>query len=121
MGRLKTKKQFRHRRHLRLRNKIKGTAERPRMAVFRSLKHIYVQFVDDDLGHTLCAVSTRDKEFHDNRTVATLNGVETLGRRAGETAKEKGITKVVFDCGGFTYGSRIKKMADAARAAGLEF
>ena len=121
MGRLKTKKMYRHRRHQRLRNKIRGTAERPRMAVFRTLKHMYVQFIDDDKGHTICSISTLDADIKEQQIRPTMTGAEDIGRIAGERAKDNGITEIVFDKGGFTYGSRIKVLADAARKAGLKF
>ena len=97
MGRLKTLEQYRRRRHQRLRRKIRGSAERPRMVVCRSLQHLYVQFIDDDAGHTLCSVSTLDRDVKKQNIRSTREGAEVIGRIAGERAKEKGITEVVCD------------------------
>lgn len=115
---VKSLKEYRVRRHLRLRKKIKGTAECPRMSVFVSNKHIYVQFIDDAASKTLASASTVM-----GKTDAKLN-VETakkVGVMAAQAAQEKGISQVVFDRGGFTFHGRIKAMADAAREAGLKF
>ena len=115
-----TKQLARKRRHFRIRKKLRGTAERPRMCVYVSNKHFYVQFIDDDASRTLVEVSTVGKnapvEAKHNRAAA-----KELGKLAGERAKEKGISRVVFDRGGFAYGTRIRELADAAREAGLEF
>lgn len=108
----KTKKEFRVRRHLRVRNKVSGTAERPRMAVFRSNKRIAVQFIDDDAHVTLAGVTTNGKN---------AEAAKALGTKAAETAKGKGIETVVFDRGGFAFGSNLKALADSAREAGLKF
>lgn len=118
---LETRSDYRKRRHLRLRQKVHGTVERPRMAVFVSNRHLYVQFIDDDAGHTLASCSSHDSALgplkgRKNRAVAA-----ELGRLAAEKALEKGIRKVVFDRGGFAYKGRIAVLADAARKAGLEF
>ena len=110
---LKNKADYRKRRHLRLRNKVHGTAERPRMAVYVSNRYIYVQVIDDDAQKTLCSVSS----LGDNCTVETA---KTLGAKVASVAKEKEISKVVFDRGGFSFGSRLRALADAAREAGLE-
>lgn len=109
---IKTKKDFRVRRHMRVRNKISGTAERPRMAVFRSNKRIEVQFIDDDAAITLAGVSSKGKN---------AEAAKELGARAAEVAKSKGISKVVFDRGGFAFGNNLKTLADSAREAGLSF
>lgn len=113
-------REYRERRHRRLRQKVAGSAARPRMAVATTAKHIYVQFIDDDLGHTLASVSTLDKEL---RTQAKGNvaGATLLGKVAAERAQAVGITQVVFDRGGYTYHGKIKSIAEAARAAGLQF
>ncbi|WP_041076694.1 50S ribosomal protein L18 [Thermotoga caldifontis] len=110
------------RRHLRIRKKIKGTPERPRLAVFRSEKHIYAQIIDDTKGHTLVAASTLDKELR-GKLVKTYNveAAKEVGRLIAQRALSLGIKKVVFDRGGFKYHGRIKALADAAREAGLEF
>lgn len=114
-----TKKEYRQRRHLRLRKKIAGTAERPRMSVFLSNRHLYVQFIDDGASRTIAQCSTQGEAIG-----AAKNNAETakkLGQLAAQAAIEKGIKEVVFDRGGFTYGGRIKVLADAAREAGLKF
>ncbi len=106
--------------HERIRSRVQGTPERPRLAVFRSLKHIYAQVIDDAHGRTLAAAGTAEK----NSAVASggnVAGAKEIGKLIAERAKAKGITKVVFDRGGFMYHGRIKALADAAREAGLEF
>lgn len=112
--------QSRRRRHFRVRKKISGTAERPRLAVFRSSGHIYAQAIDDVNGRTLAAASTMEKDL---RTGATGNveAAKKVGRLVAERAKAVGITSVVFDRGGFHYHGRVAALADAAREAGLEF
>lgn len=113
------KKAIRIRIHKRIRSKISGTAERPRLAVFRSVKHIYAQVIDDAAGHTLAAASSGEKgASFDGGNVA---GAKEVGRLVAERAKEKGIKTIVFDRGGYQYHGRIKALADAAREAGLEF
>ena len=115
----KTQKQYRERRHRRLRQKVQGTAERPRMSVFVSNQHFYVQFIDDAAAKTLAAVSTLAGALKGARLNAET--AQALGREAAEAAKAKGIAVVVFDRGGFAYGRRLKALADAAREAGLKF
>ncbi len=107
-----SKKDLRIRRHFRVRNKVSGTAERPRMAVFRSNKRLEVQFIDDDAHVTLAGVSINGKN---------AEAAKTIGVRAAEAAKGKGIETVVFDRGGFRFGSNLKTLADSAREAGLKF
>ena len=109
---IKTKKEYRIRRHMRVRNKVTGTAERPRMAVYRSNKRIQVQFIDDDARITLAGVSAAGKN---------AETAKALGTRAAEAARAKGIETVVFDRGGFAFGSNLKALADSAREAGLKF
>ncbi|MBM3736202.1 MAG: 50S ribosomal protein L18 [Acidobacteria bacterium] len=104
--------------HTRIRKKIAGTGERPRMAVHRSLKHISVQVIDDRQGVTLAAASSREKGAAAGGNVA---GAKAVGKLAAERALEKGIKRIVFDRGGYLYHGRIKAVADAAREAGLEF
>jgi large subunit ribosomal protein L18 len=113
------KKVIRERIHKRIRKKINGTPERPRLAVFRSVKHIYAQIIDDRAGRTLAAASSNEKgaEF-DGGNVA---GAKEVGRRVAERAKAAGINSVVFDRGGYLYHGRVKALADAAREGGLEF
>jgi large subunit ribosomal protein L18 len=113
------KKEIRTRVHHRIRRKVQGTAERPRLAVFRSLAHIYAQVIDDSQGKTVASASSADKS---NRTNGgNLAAAKAIGKAVAERAKEQGVTKVVFDRGGYQYHGRIKALADAARAAGLEF
>jgi large subunit ribosomal protein L18 len=110
------------RRRHRVRRFIRGTAERPRLTVFRSHKHIYAQVIDDASGRTLASASTRDRELRDgvgfggNRQAA-----EAIGRAVAERARAAGVTQVCFDRGGFRYHGRVAALADAARSAGLEF
>jgi len=118
---LDTKTDYRKRRHLRLRKKVKGTAERPRMSVFLSNQHIYVQFIDDAAEQTVSAVSTAGKEQTGSIKGTGVARAQEIGRLAAQAAKAKGITEVVFDRGGFRFGGRIKALADAAREAGLKF
>lgn len=113
------KNEIRLRIHSRIRERVKGSPERPRLAVYRSLKHIYVQVIDDRAGRTLVAASSKDKDAKiDGGNIA---GAQAIGRAIADRAKEKGITKVVFDRGGYLYHGRVKALADAARQAGLEF
>jgi large subunit ribosomal protein L18 len=105
-------------RHDRLRKKISGTPERPRLAVFRSLKHIYAQIIDDSTGTTLCAASSQEKSLE---TKGNAEGAKQVGTTLAQRAKEKGINAVVFDRGGFRYHGRVARLADGAREAGLEF
>ena len=114
-----TKSEHRVRRHRRVRKKILGTPQRPRLAVFRSNKHIYVQIIDDIGGRTLVSSSTVEGELRAGAT-ATVDAAKTVGRLAGERAKAAGISTVVFDRGGFKYHGRVAAVADGAREAGLE-
>jgi len=112
----------RKKRHLSIRKKIYGTAERPRLSVYKSEKHIYAQIIDDDKGHTLVAASTLDKELRDVlKKTWNKEAAREVGKLIGKRAVEKGIKKVVFDRGGYRYHGRIKELADGAREAGLEF
>jgi large subunit ribosomal protein L18 len=116
------KNKARLKRHLRVRKKINGTAERPRLSVFRSSKHIYAQLIDDEKGITLASASTLDKELRGK--IANGGSVEAarqVGELIAKRAKEKGVAKVVFDRGGYLYHGRIQALADAAREGGLEF
>jgi len=110
--------EVRRRIHIRIRKKLSGTAERPRLAVFRSIKHIYVQVIDDRSGTTLVSASSAEKDAVGGGNVA---GAKAIGKLVAERAKEKGISSVVFDRGGFLYHGRVKALADAAREAGLQF
>ncbi|MGC9973551.1 MAG: 50S ribosomal protein L18 [Bryobacteraceae bacterium] len=109
----------RRRIHERIRHKVRGTAERPRLAVFRSLKHIYVQVIDDTAGRTLTAACSTEKSSRAGG--GNVQGAKDIGKLIAERAKEKGIQRVVFDRGGYLYHGRVKALADAAREAGLEF
>jgi large subunit ribosomal protein L18 len=113
--------EYRLRRHLRLRRKVAGTPERPRMSVFVSGRHMYVQFVDDLSAHTLAAVSTVGKKNSLNTGKNNLDAAKQLGAAAARAAREKGIEQVVFDRGGFAFKGRVKILADAAREQGLKF
>jgi len=117
---IKTQADRRARRHLRVRKRVIGTAERPRLVVFRSSKHIYAQIVDDDRGITLIGASDSSEGIQVDGTGKTAKSF-ALGRLVAARAKEKGIAKVVFDRGGYQYHGRIKALAEAARAAGLLF
>lgn len=117
-----SRSKIRVKKHKKIRNKIHGTSERPRLAVFRSDKHMYAQVIDDLTGHTIVAASTLEKAISEsldktnNVAAATLVG-ETIGKRA----VEKGITEVIFDRGGYIYQGKVKALADSAREAGLKF
>ena len=106
--------------HTRIRKRVKGTGGRPRLAVFRSLKHIYAQIIDDEKGVTLCAASSADKSAGVSGG-GNLEGAQSIGTLIAERAKEKGISLVVFDRGGYLYHGRVKSLAEAARAGGLQF
>jgi large subunit ribosomal protein L18 len=113
------KKEIRSRIHRRIRRKLQGTAERPRLAVFRSVAHIYAQIIDDTNGKTVAAASSVDKA---NRTNGgNIAAAKAIGNAVAKQAKQKGISQVVFDRGGYQYHGRVKALAEAARAAGLEF
>jgi large subunit ribosomal protein L18 len=116
-----TKADFRKRRHLRLRKKIQGTSERPRLSVFVSNRHLYVQLIDDLSGRTLAAASTQSEGYEGAEGKNNLEAAKQVGTLAAKLAREKGIEKVVFDRGGFSYRGRVQALADAARAGGLQF
>jgi large subunit ribosomal protein L18 len=113
------KKEIRGRIHRRIRRKLRGTAERPRLAVYRSVAHIYAQVIDDAAGATLVSASSIDKGG--KTSGGNVAAAKKIGKLVAERAKEKGIGRVVFDRGGYIYHGRVKALADAARAAGLEF
>ena len=118
----KSRSEVRVNKHRKLRNRFSGTAERPRLAVFRSNNHMYAQIIDDTVGNTLVSASTRQKDV--KAELEKTNNVEAaayLGTVIAKKAIEKGITSVVFDRGGFIYHGKIKALADAAREAGLNF
>ena len=115
-----SKNQVRVRIHDRIRQKVRGNEERPRLAIYRSLNHIYAQVIDDRKGHTLAAAASSEKNSS-VKNGGNVDGAKAIGRLVAERAKEKGINKVVFDRGGYLYHGRVKALADAAREAGLEF
>jgi large subunit ribosomal protein L18 len=117
-----SKDQTRRRIHQRLRNRLEGSQERPRLNVYRSLNHIYAQVIDDGSGVTLVSASTvQGRKKGEKRTGGNVASAKEVGKTIAQRAQEKGIKKVVFDRGGYLYHGRIKALADAAREAGLEF
>ena len=122
MVKKESRKDVRAKKHKRIRNRFSGTAERPRLAVFRSNNHMYAQIIDDTVGNTLVAASTLEKEI--KTELEKTNNVDAaayLGTVIAKRAQEKGITEVVFDRGGFIYQGKVAALADAAREAGLQF
>lgn len=123
--RIKTKEDRRDRIKFRIRKKVRGTPERPRLSVFRSVSHIYVQVIDDMAGTTVAAASSVEPEVKgrlvDGARAGNRKGAEIVGATIAARLREKGITRVVFDRNGFLYHGRVRAVADAARAAGLEF
>jgi len=115
------KNKARLKRHLRVRKKISGTSERPRLSVFRSSKHIYAQLIDDVKGVTLVSASTVDKELAGAGNGGNVEAARKVGELVAKRAKENGYENVVFDRGGYLYHGRIQALADAAREAGLQF
>ncbi|MGA7193385.1 MAG: 50S ribosomal protein L18 [Anaerolineales bacterium] len=112
----------RKRRHVRVRLNLAGTAQRPRLAVFRGVAEIYAQVIDDAAGHTLVSASSVDKELRDQmKDKKKSEQAKLVGKMVAERAKNKGITSVVFDRGGFRYMGRVKALADGAREGGLQF
>lgn len=119
---MKSVTEARIRRHVRIRRKVSGTAERPRLSVYRSLNHIYVQIIDDSRGNTLVAASTLDKDFNGEKGhKGNVSMAKKVGQLIAKRALEKGLKKVVFDRGGYVYHGRVKALAEGAREAGLEF
>lgn len=117
-----SKNDARKRRHLRVRKRVKGTSERPRLNVFKSLNHIYAQVINDETGNTLTAASTLDPELKGKITKGgNVEAAKLVGKLIAERALSKGIEKVVFDRGGYIYHGRVKALAEAAREAGLKF
>ena len=113
------RREIRQRIHKRIRSRVAGTLERPRLAIFRSVNHIYAQVIDDQQGHTIVAAASTEKDLKGKG--GNVEGAKLIGKTVAERAKGKGITRVVFDRGGYLYHGRVKALADAARAAGLEF
>ena len=117
-----SKIEARKRRHSRVRKKVLGSQERPRLNIFKSLNHIYVQIIDDFEGKTLVAASSNDKELKGKiKTGGNVEAAKTVGGLIAKRAVDKGIKKIVFDRGGYPYHGRVKALADAAREKGLEF
>jgi large subunit ribosomal protein L18 len=116
------RQESRERKHVRLRKKVQGTAERPRLAIYRSLKHFHVQIIDDVAGKTLLGVSTQDPELKSTaKTMANTAGAKLVGALVARRALDKKIENVVFDRGGYIYHGVVKALADSARGAGLKF
>jgi large subunit ribosomal protein L18 len=116
----KNKRDVRQAVHKRIRKKILGTTERPRLAVFRSLNHIYAQIIDDSKGETIAAASTTESEFR-SKSGGNIEAAKAIGKLIACRAREKGISRVVFDRGGYIYHGRVLSLAQAARDEGLEF
>ncbi|MEX0973743.1 MAG: 50S ribosomal protein L18 [Bacillota bacterium] len=119
---MKSKQEKRETRHLRVRKTVAGTPERPRLCVFRSLKHIYAQVIDDNGRRTLASASTAEPSFKEQaKSGGNLTAASAIGKLVAMRALEQGVKKVVFDRGGYLYHGRVKALADAARAGGLDF
>ncbi len=118
---LMNKNESRQKRHQRVRKHVTGSPERPRLNVYRSLNHIYAQVIDDARGHTLASASSLDGSLKDKNFGGNVEGAKAVGRLVAERAKEAGVSRVVFDRGGYLYHGRIQALADAAREGGLEF
>ena len=118
---LRQRNEIRQRVHTRIREKMSGTAERPRLNVYRSLNHIYTQLIDDATGKTLASASTVQKKGEEKKAGGNVEAAKAVGKLIAERAQAAGVKKVVFDRGGYLYHGRIKALADAAREAGLEF
>ena len=122
MGVTEARRQGRLKRHRRIRSRLAGVAERPRLAVYRSLNHISAQVIDDLSGHTLAAASSSEGDVRKAlKSTSNVAAAEAVGKAVAERAKKAGISSVVFDRGGYIYHGRVKALAEAARAAGLEF
>ena len=122
MVKKESREKVRVKKHLRIRKRFSGTAERPRLSVFRSNKHIYAQLIDDEAGNTLVAASTLDKDLKGSlENTDDVAAAQTVGKAIAEKALNKGIKSVVFDRGGYIYQGKVAALADAAREAGLEF
>ncbi|NOQ20085.1 MAG: 50S ribosomal protein L18 [Desulfobacterales bacterium] len=122
MGTMNLRTQARLKRKKRIRKKMVGTGNRPRLCVFRSTKHIYAQVIDDSLGQTLAAASSMEKTVRENsESKNKVTAANTVGKIIGQRALEKGVKKIVFDRNGFLYHGRIKAVSDGAREAGLKF
>jgi large subunit ribosomal protein L18 len=116
-----TKSARRNRIHLRIRKTVQGTAEKPRLSIYRSNKEIYAQVIDDVNGNTLAAASSRDKEVSDVKVDNKVGEAQLVGKLVGERAKKAGVSNIGFDRSGYLYHGRVKSLADGAREAGLNF
>jgi large subunit ribosomal protein L18 len=114
----KSREQLRTARHARIRKRVVGTSDKPRLAVYRSLKHIYAQIIDDSKGHTVAAASSNEKELSAG---GNKDGAKAVGTLLAKRAKEAGVSQVIFDRGGFRYHGRVASLAEGAREGGLEF
>ncbi len=121
MAKDKNSRRLRLVRHIRVRKKVQGNLERPRLCVFRSLRHIYAQVIDDTSGHTLASASSLEAAGQGSTGMAKLAASESVGKLVAERAKEQGISQVVFDRGGYKYHGRVKALAEASRKGGLVF
>ncbi len=121
--RMKQKRQRRHRAHLRVRSRVQGTTERPRLSVYKSLRYIYAQVIDDTRGVTLVAAGSADAAVRGQlaKSTASQEAAKLVGQLVAERARERGIEKVVFDRGGYIYHGNVKALAEAAREKGLQF
>ena len=111
----------RQKRHTRIRKRVEGTPERPRLNIYRSLSHIYAQVIDDTQGKTLASASSLDKDLKTAKAGGNVEGAKSVGKLVAERAKAAGVAKVVFDRGGYLYHGRVQALADAAREGGLDF
>jgi large subunit ribosomal protein L18 len=120
---MKRKKERRKRAHLRVRSRVRGDAQRPRLSIYKSLKYIYAQVIDDDQGTTLVQANSSDPEIRSQlaKSTSSKEAAKLVGETIAERAKEKGVEKVVFDRGGYIYHGNVKAVADAARDKGLQF
>ncbi len=116
-----TARAARQRRHVRIRKRVRGSAERPRLAVFRSQQHIYAQVIDDDAGRTLVSASDMERELREGERTTKRSRAEQVGTLVAQRARAAGVSRIVFDRGGFAYGGRVEALAAAAREEGLEF
>jgi large subunit ribosomal protein L18 len=122
VGRIEDKKRTRQARRKRIRGRIQGTPEKPRLSVFRSSRHIYAQIIDDDLGNILASASTMDKQIRETlKTGGNIDAAKEVGKLLADRAVEKKIETVAFDRGGFKFHGRVKALAEAAREGGLKF
>jgi len=122
MGKTSPTRLARERRHMRVRRKVSGTSERPRLNVYRSLNHIYAQVIDDTIGHTIVSASTLDSEVKGKlEGLSKLAQARVVGQVLGKRALEHGVQQVIFDRGGYIYHGRVKSLAEGAREAGLSF